>query len=112
EMALLRWMHLLKLVPLVDLLEGGAGPARTSAPARSAPAPTRSTVAPTRSTIAPTSNSLAPTPDTVAPARNVVAPSSALKDALLAEIRSVKNTLYSLAVAQAQRIDVTDERIT
>jgi hypothetical protein len=35
-----------------------------------------------------------------------------LKDALLAEIRSVKNTLYSLAVAQAQRIDVTDERIT
>jgi hypothetical protein len=48
----------------------------------------------------------------VAPARNVVAPANALKDALLAEIRSVKNTLYSLAVAQAQRIDVTDERIT
>jgi hypothetical protein len=42
----------------------------------------------------------------------VVAPSSALKDALLAEIRSVKNTLYSLAVAQAQRIDVTEEGIT
>jgi hypothetical protein len=53
----------------------------------------------------------------VAPARNVVAPNSAskdggLKDALLAEIRSVKNTLYSLAVAQAQRIDVFDDRIT
>jgi hypothetical protein len=31
---------------------------------------------------------------------------------LLAEIRSVKNTLYSLAVAQAQRIEVTDDRIT
>jgi DNA polymerase III subunit gamma/tau len=129
EMMLLRWMHLRKLVPLVDLLEGGA-PATT----RSAPAPTRSAIAPTRSTIAPTSNSiaptasklaptrvrpaptsdrsLAPTGDTVAPERNIVAPSSALKDALLAEIRSVKNTLYSLAVAQAQRIDVTDERIT
>jgi hypothetical protein len=35
-----------------------------------------------------------------------------LKDRLLAEIRSTKNTLYSLAVAQAQRIDVTDDRIT
>jgi len=35
-----------------------------------------------------------------------------LKDALLTEVRSVKNTLYSLAIAQAQRIDVTDERIT
>src|SRR5262245_26073393 len=125
EMVLLRWMHLLKLVPLVDLLEGGATPAPargTSAPTRvSAPAPTRNTIAPTgASRLAPTKNpiaptgasGLAPTPDTIAPARNVVAPSSALKDALLAEIRSVKNTLYSLAVAQAQRIDVTDDRIT
>jgi DNA polymerase-3 subunit gamma/tau len=121
EMMLLRWMHLRKLVPLVDLLEGGApatarsapAPARSApAPARSALAPARSASAPARSASAPTSSPLAPTSDTVAPARNVVAPSSALKDALLAEIRSVKNTLYSLAVAQAQRIDVTDERIT
>jgi hypothetical protein len=41
-----------------------------------------------------------------------VAPTGGLKDRFLAEIRSGKNTLYSLAVAQAQRIDVTDERIT
>jgi DNA polymerase-3 subunit gamma/tau len=157
EMMLLRWMHLRKLVPLVDLLEGGGpAPARSTlaptasklaptknavAPTRSAIAPTSTTIAPTRSAIAPTndkvaptrvspiaptpnkiaptnnriaptSSALAPAGDTVAPERNVVAPSSALKDALLAEIRSVKNTLYSLAVAQAQRIDVTDERIT
>jgi len=122
EMALLRWMHLRKLVPLVDLLEGGAAPAPTNsklAPTRGAVAPTsvklaptRTPVAPTSSKLAPTSNPLAPTSDTIAPARNVVAPANALKDALLAEIRSVKNTLYSLAVAQAQRIDVTEERIT
>ncbi|HEY7186217.1 MAG TPA: DNA polymerase III subunit gamma/tau [Vicinamibacterales bacterium] len=143
EMMLLRWMHLRKLVPLVDLLEGGApapprsalAPAGTKiAPTRSVIAPAASKIAPTRSTIAPTGNklaptsasaiaptgnpiapatsSLAPTGDTVAPDRNVVAPNGALKDALLAEIRSVKNTLYSLAVAQAQRIDVTEERIT
>jgi DNA polymerase-3 subunit gamma/tau len=45
EMVLLRWMHLLKLVPLVDLLEGGSAPAPSRgplAPARaSTPAPSR-----------------------------------------------------------------------
>src|SRR5262249_17950387 len=116
EMMLLRWMHLRKLVPLVDLLEGGApaptrnppAPTRNPiAPAGNKPAPTRSAIAPTtdrptptKGPIAPTSNRPAPTPsaiaptsDTVAPERNVVAPGNVLKDALLAEIRSVKNTL-------------------
>ncbi len=141
EMLLMRWMHLRKLVPLMELLEGGGG----SVPARSAIAPTGSKLAPTSSRLAPTSNKLAPTSDTPAPTRNIVAPTSSklaptsntlaptssklaptsdtiaptsdapvsgLKDKFLAEIRSNKNTLYSLAVAQAQRIDVTDERIT
>jgi len=129
EMVLLRWMHVRKLVPLVDLLQGSAGPVQARspiapsankvappvskiAPASSKVAPISNPSAPPRSTIAPASNPIAPASDTLAPARNVVAPTSALKDALLAEIRSVKNTLYSLAVAQAQRIDVTDERIT
>jgi DNA polymerase-3 subunit gamma/tau len=143
EMLLMRWMHLRKLVPLIELLEGGGG----SVPTRSAIAPTGSKLAPTSSRLAPASNKLAPTSDTPAPTRNIVAPTSsklaptsnkvaptsdtiaptgdklaptsdtiapagALKDKFLAEIRSNKNTLYSLAVAQAQRIDVTDERIT
>ena len=136
EMLLLRWMHLRKLVPLMELLEGGGG----SAPTRSATAPTSSKLAPTSSRLAPTSNKLAPTSDTIAPTRNIVAltssklaptsnklaptsdtiaptsdpvaPGTGLKDKFLAEIRSGKNTLYSLAVAQAQRIDVTDDRIT
>jgi len=145
-------MHLRKLVPLMELLEGGDGgaPARSAvAPTSSKLAPTSSTLAPTRSRLAPTSDSpvptsnklapaeskLAPTSDTVAPTRNVVPPvvskattvsasakpesdtvapasGGGLKDKFLAEIRSSKNTLYSLAVAQAQRIDVTDDRIT
>jgi DNA polymerase III subunit gamma/tau len=163
EMLLLRWMHVRKLVPLMDLLDGGGSTALRKpvaptgnrlAPASDAVAPTRGavapashklaptsdTIAPTRSAIAPISNKLAPASDAVAPTRNAiappasklapasdklaptrgaiaptnspVAPSSALKDALLAEVRSTKNTLYSLAIAQAQRIDVTDERIT
>ena len=145
EMLLLRWMHLRKLVPLIDLLEGGGSgaPTRTAiAPTSSKIAPTRSAIAPTSSAIAPTvasshrqSSATAPTSDTVAPTRNVVAPttsklaptssavaptsdtvapspSGGLKDKFLAEIRSNKNTLYSLAVAQAQRIDLSDDRIT
>jgi DNA polymerase III subunit gamma/tau len=141
EMLLLRWMHLRKLVPLMELLEGGGAPTRSPlaptgsklAPTRSAiaptsnklapaegklaptsdtVAPTRNVVAPTSSKLAPTSNKLAPTSDTPAPTNDTIAPAGGLKDKLLAEIRSSKNTLYSLAVAQAQRIDVTDDRIT
>lgn len=82
EMVLLRWMHLRKLVPLTDLMEQLGG----------------------SSTIRPRANA----PTTVSP----IAPTNALKDALLAEIRRGKQTLYELAVAQARRIDVADDRIT
>ncbi len=151
EMLLLRWMHLRKLVPLMDLLEGGGGaPTRSPiaptttklAPTRSAVAPTGNAIASTANRVAPPSSTVAPPSDTIAPTRNVVAPprsgiapasskvapvsdtvaptsdpiapsqSGGLKDKLLAEIRSTKNTLYSLAVAQAQRIDVADDRVT
>jgi hypothetical protein len=68
-----------------------------------------SRVAPTSaSKIAPTSASrIAPTTD------KAVAPTSAtLKDAFLAEVRAKKASFYNIVVAQAQRIDVTDEAIT
>ena len=48
-----------------------------------------------------------PEPRTSAPAD-----STNLKDKFLAEIRSGKATLYNTVVAQAQRIDVTSDRIT
>jgi DNA polymerase-3 subunit gamma/tau len=122
EMLLLRWMHLRKLVPLMDLLEGGSGgaPIRNEMPSTSSKlgvtktslAPASDTVAPTRNIVAPASAKAAPAPAPVKPESDTVAPGGGLKDKFLAEIRSSKNTLYSLAVAQAQRIDVTDERIT
>jgi DNA polymerase III subunit gamma/tau len=111
EMVLLRWMHLRKLVPLADIFEQLGGGGVTLTP-RTPNAPTSSKLAPTSNKVAPTSNKLAPTKNTIAPTSNSVAPTSSLKDALLAEIRAAKNTLYSLAIAQAQRIDVSHEAVT
>ncbi len=131
EMILLRWMHLRKLVPLSELLEqmGGAGiksaPRTLNAPTSAKPAPTGNKVAPTSNKVAPTGNKVAPTSNKVAPTSNKVAPTSNkvaptsskvaptnFKDALLAEIRSGKGFFYNTVVAQAQKIDVTDDRVT
>jgi DNA polymerase-3 subunit gamma/tau len=135
EMALLRWMHLRKLVPLADLLEqlgggtaskatpraGSPAPARsklapasnTIAPASNTIAPTSKTIAPTSKTIAPTKIQLAPTADKIAPTKGAIAPPAApLKDALLAEIRAGKGFFYNTVVAQAQKIEVAGDRVT
>ena len=119
EMVLLRWMHLRKLVPLADLLEqlGASGskpaPRTLNPPTSSKVAPTSNRVAPTSNTVAPTSNKIAPTSNRVAPTSGAaVAPTSNLKDALLAEIRAGKGFFYNTVVAQAQKIDVVDDRVT
>jgi DNA polymerase-3 subunit gamma/tau len=77
-------------------------------------APTKSTVAP----VAPDKNPVAPIAP-IAPTKNPVAPgaknaigASGFKDALLAEIRAAKPFFYNTVVAQAQKIDVTDDRVT
>ncbi len=113
EMVLLRWMHLRKLVPLTDLLLG------SSAPTKNAIAPTKSAIAPTSVPIAPTKNALAPTSVPIAPIKNAlaptsvpIAPTSSFKDSFLAEVRAGKQFFYNTVVAQAQRIDVTADRVT
>jgi DNA polymerase-3 subunit gamma/tau len=105
EMVLLRWMHLRKLVPLTDLLDqlgksptlkAQLPPPPQSPPRAGAPSPPRP---------------LAPSPPrTVAPSHST-APGS-LKDRFLNEVRAGKGFFYNTVVAQAQRIDVTDEAIT
>jgi DNA polymerase-3 subunit gamma/tau len=120
EMVLLRWMHLRKLVPLAELMEqmGGARPAaaRSQAPAKSPAAPARSGIAPAPKASAPTPGTITPTPSTIAPAPTAPASTDSaiapVKDRLLAEIRSGKQFFYNTVVAQAQRIDVTGDRIT
>src|SRR5439155_3376429 len=102
EMALLRWIYLRKLTPIEDLIAGaGGGP---EGPATAAVAPRR----------APAS-SVRPAPAASAPAETGAAraaPPANFKDALLAEIRKVKEPFYGTVCAQAQRIDVTDDRVT
>jgi DNA polymerase III subunit gamma/tau len=123
EMVLLRWMHLRKLVPLADIFEHlGSGSTRPTP--RTPNAPTSSKLAPTSGAIAPASSKAAPTSDRIAPASSKGAPTSSkvappggggvapLKDALLAEIRSGKAFFYNTVVAQAQKIDVVDDRVT
>ena len=130
EMVLLRWMHLRKLVPLTELMEqlgGGGVNAQRPTSAQRATAPASAALAPPRArphrrrTVAPpaarrtdararrTARSAGRTD-----ARRSAAPPAtrALKDALLAEIRAGKAFFYNTVVAQAQRIDVTDDAIT
>ena len=109
EMALLRLMHLRKLVPLAELL----GLAEKTAPRAQVPAVR---------TVPNVPKGLVPGVPTV-PKVQVPIPKATstpgaestgtdLKDRLLGEIKSAKSTFYNLVVAQALRIDVTPEGIS
>jgi DNA polymerase-3 subunit gamma/tau len=134
EMALLRLMHLRKLVPLTDLLSGGAkvpnvprvpevprGNVSASAPGgrygetspklASSPASVGGLKAAPqvpRSTPAPVAAKLTnpPTPQPTA------APENNFKDRFLAELKSSKSTFYNLVVASAFRIDAAQTGVT
>ena len=113
EMALLRLMHLRKLVPLSELLSGGGNVSRLQQPPRPAPAQVPSVpkvpvvpkvsagVRPTPTPTAPTSGTLGTqgTPGTGAAA-------DGLKEKFLSELKASKSTFYNLVVASAYRIDV------
>lgn len=137
EMALLRWMHLQKLVPLTDLLEGrgsttGSGPSggggapvasrrQSSPPKQMAPTPK-----PPGKTVSPESSSpdrhdsgpvvlekpqdaQSVVPETV-PVD--VADLSDQKAKLMAAIKQEKKFFYGTVVAQAQRIELSPETVT
>jgi DNA polymerase-3 subunit gamma/tau len=130
EMALLRWMHLRKLVPLTELVEqlGGGSPPVTRAiaasPRQAAGSSSSRIVAPREPASTPARVAPPATPGTAAPPppRSQVSaqtsletpavPAPALKDRLLAEIRGAKGFFYNTVVAQAQKIEVTDDRVT
>jgi DNA polymerase-3 subunit gamma/tau len=172
EMALLRWIHLRKLVPIEDVIAGlGSAPARPGGAELSRPAvrlatPARAgqggaelarpggrSAAPIRAEQAPPprsqqaeqappvrsqqpeqapplraqapGGSLAARAEQIAKrvspaaqpvgaelARPTPPPSANFKDVLVAEIRKAKAVFYNMVVAQAQKIDVSDDRVT
>jgi DNA polymerase-3 subunit gamma/tau len=122
EMALLRLMHLRKLVPLTELLSGG----RVSA---SAPAGRYGETSPKLAgnlasgggpkAVTGSTSSMAPSrPQTQAPSPKPQAPPAAppssdgFKDRFLAEVKSGKSTFYNLVVASAFRIDASPAAVT
>jgi DNA polymerase-3 subunit gamma/tau len=118
EMALLRWAHLRKLVPLSDLIQqldkGGSSGAAVRqavppAPVRP-PAPEKSRAATVQAVEARRESAR---PVDTAAALPDVAPvaASEFKDAFLAEIRRQKKFFYGTVIAQAQRIDVEGDRV-
>ena len=139
EMAALKWIHLRKLVPLTTLLEGGSLPASVSTPrpreAASSPSlraaapspPPRSPAtsrSPRRSSSpvekAPTQVETAP-PKKAEPARPsgrpgsrntpVAPPPAGGKTEILAEVKRAKKFFHGTVVAQAQRIELQDNRL-
>ena len=138
EMTLLRWIHLRKLVPLSDLIDGlekGAPAPRVAAPVRAAAPPRPPAPAPPTAGSGPRSS---PTPTPARPQRAAEAPraevtgksstgkpvettaglpavqtvpADRLKDAFLDEVRKVKKFFYGTVIAQAQRIDVENDRV-
>ena len=132
EMALLRLMHLRKLVPLTDLLTGAAGArgatgaGRTPSAMSSAPATPRPAHNPTPSAGAgaarmsvsrtvPGGVASGPPPVGAAafPAPTAtVASAASYRDAFLAEVKAAKPTFYNLVVAQAFSIDASGSGVT
>jgi DNA polymerase-3 subunit gamma/tau len=140
ELALLRWIHLRKLVPLSDMIQGleKGGAARTAAaasatgaarPAMPAPPP-RPAVKPAMSNAAtvravetrraeaaapkPEAPAAAAPPSSAAPSSPAPAPAAGrdgFKDALFAELQKSKKFFYGTVIAQAQRIDVEGDRL-
>ncbi len=134
EMALLRLMHLRKLVPLTDLLTGAAGATgaigatRVSSSTRltGATAATGAGRAPASSPAArPANTASRPGPPSGVPSASAVAtaaapprtgaglsPGAPYRDALLAEIKAAKPIFYNLVVAQAFSIEADEGGVT
>jgi DNA polymerase-3 subunit gamma/tau len=123
EMALVRWAHLRKLVPLTDLIDqlkgGGAGssspPARPAASTQTARATSE---APPRAGVTRPQPVLAspqpakPSPVTLPPAPKESPESAAsFKEAFLGEVRSERKALYEMCLNHARRIVVDGDRM-
>jgi DNA polymerase III subunit gamma/tau len=127
ELALLRWIHLRRLVPLSDIIQGmdrggsgsvsrGAGPTNAAAfrlgtNAESTGPVAKAAIASNAATVRAIEASRAEASRKAEPAPAVPAAGAGLKDALLAEIQKTKKLFYGTVIAQAQRIEVQGDRL-
>jgi DNA polymerase-3 subunit gamma/tau len=112
EMALLRWIHLRKLVSIEDLI-AGASPGPRPGPAAPPLKPASSPAARPAASVPAAKAAPASAPTLPADLRPPAAGDAPeFKDAFLSEIRKTKVVFYQTVVAQAQRIDVAAARVT
>jgi len=104
EMAVLKWMHLRKLVPLAALLEGASvvEPPRASVAAPRQRPTARASVTQSTTELAPPRAKTAPVPSSPSDAEA----SSVGAAEILAEVKRAKKFFHGTVVAQAQRIDL------
>ena len=124
EMAVLKWIHLGKLVPLTALLEGvpaqvpaksptrraqpvAPSPQRPAAPASRRPSPSK--------TVSVVPRAAAPAPPPASPAEQPPGPESPASGGgtaeILAEVKRAKKFFHGTVVAQAQRIDLEGDKL-
>ena len=128
EMTVLKWIHLRKLVPLTALLEGAPMSATELRPASSekvsAPPPQKPTPKPMKRGVprSPPPKARLPTapqvekavPASNSKARDVEASASGQgggKAEILAEVKRAKKFFHGTVVAQAQRIELVEDRL-
>ena len=115
EMALLRWIHLRKLVALEDLM-AGTGPAQVSGSRLqgrgSTPSPLRPATPPAAEATPAGRARSAHTAPLAAAVSDSSRSDGTFRDALLAETKKLKAVFYNMVVAQAQKIEVAGDRVT
>ena len=128
EMALLRWIHMRRLVPLTELIQNlekspgrGTSLPTPASPQRSAPeasrpaAKTPSASAATVTAIEARKEAVSAAP-TASPNPPPAAPSASasladVKEAFLAEVQKSKKFFYGTVIAQAQKIEIQTDRV-
>ena len=110
ELALLKWIHLRKLVPLTELLTGGAKLNPSVAPSSPPKASLRGK-RPSDAGQRVTQRSGRPTPPKTKSSATSHEESSDEKATILNEIKRRKQFFHGTVVAQAQHIDFTDDRL-
>jgi DNA polymerase-3 subunit gamma/tau len=109
EMALLRWMHMRKLVPLTELLQGAGLRTPDSGPL---PKPKAQSPEPTAQSPQYKGPGPGPGAQSPEPARRPPVEPSSHREAFLDEIKRSKIFFYNTVVAQAQKIDFGPDRVT